>query len=204
MQFYALRTCVRIQKNAILPTMNPTDMKPMTRTALFAATTLLMLPAFAQETKPKEESAPKKEETKPAETPTLAPTLDFGDHSSSTLTTKAWQALGAGKHAEVDGYVAKCIELYEAKALEMQKGLTAAAPKETANEYWALNDVGTCYYIRGQSKEARGDKEAATADYKTLVEKLSFAQCWDTKGWFWKPADAAKDKLKSLEFDSLK
>ncbi|RYD60552.1 MAG: hypothetical protein EOP83_19130, partial [Verrucomicrobiaceae bacterium] len=119
----------------------------MTRTALIAAATLLMLPALAQETKPKEESAPKKEETKPTETPTPAPTLDFGDQSSSTLTTKAWEALAAGKHPEVDGYVAKCIELYEAKALEMQKGLSAAAPKETAAEQWALNDVGTCYYI---------------------------------------------------------
>jgi hypothetical protein len=175
-------------------------MKPMTRTTLFATTALLMIPAFAQETKPKQESAPKKEETKPAETPAL----DISDFSSSAITTKAWQALEAGKHAEVDGYAAKCIELYEVKALEMQKGLTEAAPKEKANEYWALNDVGTCYYIRGQSKEARGKKEEAMADYKTLVEKLSFAQCWDTKGWFWKPADAAKDKLKSLEFDSLK
>jgi tetratricopeptide (TPR) repeat protein len=177
----------------------------MTHTALFAATALLIIPAFAQETKPKEEAspAPKKEEAKPAETPATTPTLDFGDHSSSTITTKAWEASTAGKHAEVDGYVAKCIELYEAKALEMQKSLTEAAPKEKANEYWALNDVGTCYYIRGLSKEARGDKKAAIADYKTLVEKLSFAQCWDTKGWFWKPADAAKDKLKALEFDSL-
>ncbi|MCW1923445.1 hypothetical protein OKA05_12850 [Luteolibacter arcticus] len=176
----------------------------MTRTALLAATALLMIPAFAQETKPKEESAPKKEEAKPAETPATTPTLDFGDHSSSAITTKAWQALTAAKHAEVDGYVAKCIELYEAKALEMQKGLSEAAPKETAAEQWALNDVGTCYFIRGQSKEARGKKDEAMADYKVLVEKLPFAQCWDTKGWFWKPADAAKDKLKSLEFDSLK
>ena len=183
----------------------PTNMKPMTRTALFAATALLMIPAaFAQETKPKEESAPKKEETKPAETPATAPTLDFGDFSSSVITTKAWEALAAGKHSEVDGYVAKCIEMYEAKAIEMQKSLSEAAPKEKANEYWALNDVGTCHFIRGQSKEARGKKDEAMADYKTLVEKLSFAQCWDTKGWFWKPADAAKDKLKALEFDSLK
>ncbi|MCW1885815.1 hypothetical protein OKA04_13830 [Luteolibacter flavescens] len=176
-------------------------MKNVTRFSLLAATALMTSLAPAQEAKPKETDAtPKKEEAKPAETPKL----DFGDHSSSVITTKAWEALAAGKHDEVDGYVAKCIELYEAKALEMQKGLTEAAPKEKAAEYWALNDVGTCYYIRGQSKEARGKTEDAIADYKVLVEKLSFAQCWDTKGWFWKPADAAKDKMKSLEFDSLK
>lgn len=77
-------------------------------------------------------------------------------------------------------------------------------PADKASEYWALNDVGARYYIRAQSKEARGDKEGAIADYKTLVEKLAFAQCWDTNGWFWKPAGASKDKLKSLEFDVLK
>ena len=196
---------MRMLGHPMSPPRTQPPMKPMTHTALFAATALLIIPALAQETKPKEEAAPtpKKEEAKPAETPAATPTLDFGDHSSSAITTKAWEASTAGKHAEVDGYVAKCIELYEAKAIEMQKSLTEAAPKEKASEYWALNDVGTCYFIRGSSKEARGDKKGAIADYKALVEKLSFAQCYDTKGWFWKPADAAKDKLKALEFDSL-
>jgi hypothetical protein len=173
-------------------------MKPMNPTAILASLVLLTAPALA------EDPAPKTEAPKPAETPAAPPALDFGDFSSQTITTKAWEALNAGKHAEVDGYVAKCIELFGPKAIEMQKGLTEAAAADKASEYWALNDVGTCYFIRASSKEARGDKPGAIADYKTLVEKLAFAQCWDTKGWFWKPADAAKDKIKSLEFDELK
>ena len=44
----------------------------------------------------------------------------------------------------------------------------------------------------------------ALAAYKQLVEKVSFAQCWDTKGWFWKPAEGAKARIKALEFDTLK
>lgn len=172
-------------------------MKPMNPSALLALLALLVIPALAEET------APKTETPKPAETPAAPPALDFGDSRSQVITTKAWDALNAGKHAEVDGYVAKCIELYGPKAIEMQKGLTEAAPADKASEFWALNDVGTCYFIRASSKEARGDKKGAIADLKTLVEKLSFAQCWDAKGWFWKPADAAKDKIKSLEFDEL-
>lgn len=177
-------------------------MKPVIHFIFLAATVLFVTPAFAEEPAPKVEPAPREEPaTKQAETP---PALDFGDHSSQVLTTKAWEASKAGTHAAVDGYTGKCIETYEAKALEMQAGLTEAAPAEKANEYWALNDVGTCYFIRAQSKEARGDTKGALEDYKKLVEKLSFAQCWDVQGWFWKPADAAKTKVKSLEFDALK
>ncbi|WP_052573942.1 hypothetical protein [Haloferula sp. BvORR071] len=178
--------------------MNPSKLVP-----LLALTSLLSLPTFAEETAkptetPKKEEAPKAPETAPAAA------LDFGDFGSATLTTKAWEALNAGKHDAVDGYTSKVVELYATKADEMQAGLTEAASADKAHDYWALNDVGTCYFIRAQSKEARGDAKGAIAYYKTLSEKYSFAQCWDTKGWFWKPADAAKSKLKSLEFDSLK
>jgi len=175
-------------------------MNPKKHALLLAFGALLSLPAIAQDTAKKEE-APKKEEAKPAET---APALDFGDQGSSTLTTKAWEALNAGNHAAVDGYTAKCVELYATQADQMQSGLSEAATADKAHDYWALNDVGTCYFIRAQSKEARGDAKGAIPYYKAVVEKYSFAQCWDTKGWFWKPADAAKSKLKSLEFDTLK
>lgn len=132
-----------------------------------------------------------------------ATTLDFGDHSSQTLTGKAWKALEAKKFDEVKGYTGKCRELYETKAIEMQKTLKEPAPSEKAHDFWALNDVGTCYFILAKSLEAQDKKPEALAAYKALVEKLAFAQCWDTNGWFWKPADAAKDRLKALEFDSL-
>lgn len=128
--------------------------------------------------------------------------LDFGDFSSQTLTTNAWASLAAKDHKAVEGFVGKCIEMFEKQAVEMQGKLKAAPTKETANEFWALNDVCTCYFIRAQSKEAKGDTKGALADYKVVVEKLSFGQCWDVKGWFWKPSDAAKGKIKELEFDS--
>ncbi len=98
----------------------------------------------------------------------------------------------------------KMIETYKTQALEMQKGLTeATTTKEETEKLWALNDVGTCYFILGQSLEADGRTKEALAAYKTLTEDLPFAQCWDEKGWFWKPADGAREKVKSLEFDAL-
>lgn len=132
-----------------------------------------------------------------------APKLDFGDFSSATLTGKAWAAYGKKQYVEAEAYAAKCIEMYQKEALEQQASLTAPAPAESVHDYWALNDVGTSYYIRGQSYDAEGKMEKALADFNYLATNLSFAQCWDTKGWFWSPADAAKARIKALEFDAL-
>jgi hypothetical protein len=43
---------------------------------------------------------------------------------------------------------------------------------------------------------------ATAAAYRALTEGLKYCQCWDEKGWFWKPAEAAAGRLKELEFDA--
>lgn len=127
---------------------------------------------------------------------------DFGDYKSVTLTTKAWKALTDKDYAGVAAYTGKCIDSFKAQALQMQASLKAPASKDDANTYWALNDVGTCYFIAGKALDDKGDKKGAIAAYKYLVDNLSFAQCWDPNGWFWSPADAAKKRLAELQFDS--
>ena len=136
-------------------------------------------------------------------TPAAPSSPDFGNYSSETLTTKAWQAFEAKNYALVEAYTAKCIEMYGAKAKEMQAELTAPAPVETASTMWALNDVGTCYFIRGNAFEAQGKNDKAVAAYNKLVTNFPFAQTWDTNGWFWPPAEAAKQRIKVLEFETL-
>ena len=44
-----------------------------------------------------------------------------------------------------------------------------------------------------------GMKEEAKEVYRKVVENYTFGQAWDLQGWFWKPAEAAKDKLKILD-----
>lgn len=154
--------------------------------------------AFAQETPPATPPAP------PEAAPQPPPAPDFGNFSSETLTSKAWDAHNAKNHPLAQIYAKKCIEMYQDKAIEMQKALTApATEKEEVFKSWALNDVGTSYFILGQSLEASGKAKEAIAPYKVLVEKLAFAQCWDAKGWFWKPADTARERVKALEFEAL-
>ena len=127
---------------------------------------------------------------------------DFGDQASGTLTVKAWKALDDKKFADAITFAKKCVELYEKQALEMQKELKAfvdGEDKDAVNKKWALNDVGTCLYIIGQANEKQEKNKEAIESYKKLVDKLGYAQCWDPQGWFWKPAEAAKERIAELE-----
>jgi hypothetical protein len=127
--------------------------------------------------------------------------VDFGDFASVTLTTRAWDALGQGALDDALAYTRKCVEFYEKEAKAMQEARTDFAPSEEASKLWALNDVGTCLFIQGEVMLKQGDTAGAKAAYLRVVKEFGYAQCWDTRGWFWKPADAARQKILELEFD---
>lgn len=127
---------------------------------------------------------------------------DFGDHTSATLTGKAWKALGDGQAELVLAYTGKCRELYMAEAVKQQKSLDDFTPADKAHDAWALNDVGTCLFIEGQVHEKAGRMKEAIEAYRKLADELKFSQCWDPKGWFWRPAEAAAGRIKQLEFDA--
>lgn len=129
----------------------------------------------------------------------LESAYDYGDYTSQTLTTKAWDSLGKKDYQGVDVYTKKCLQLYEEEAQKMQKELTDYASKDKAFNYWALNDVGTCYFILGESLAEQKKFQEALEAYKVVMEEFSYAQCWDPKGWFWKPAVAARGKINKIK-----
>lgn len=126
--------------------------------------------------------------------------LDFGNYSSSHLTTQAWKAMADNDLDSVLSYTKKVQELYGVKAKEMQGSLNEYPweSKEKIFEYWALNDVGTSLYIEGESLKKVGKSKEAKEAYQKLVDEYYYAQCWDPKGWFWKPAEAAQQSLDEL------
>jgi len=127
--------------------------------------------------------------------------LDFGDYTSSQLTQKAWTALSANDINSVKAYVNKVLELYAGKAKDMQASLKEYAweSKDKIFSYWALNDVGTALFILGEAYQNAGQKDEAAKAYKRVINEFSYAQCWDPGGWFWKPAEAAQQKLSELD-----
>jgi len=133
-------------------------------------------------------------------------TLDFGDYTSETLTVKAWDALNKDSLEDVLAYTNKCIDLYAGKAKEMQASLmefpwgkTLDEEKEKTFALWALNDVGTCYFIQGEAYKKAGKNKEAKDAYGKVTSDYSYAKCWDPQGWFWKVADGAQMKLGELK-----
>lgn len=126
--------------------------------------------------------------------------LDFGDYSSSYLTTQAWKALGGDDAEAVMAYTDKVLELYKDKAKDMQDSMTEYAWESDEAKFakWALNDVGTALFIKGEAYKKAGDTANAKKAYQELVNNFYYAQCWDPNGWFWKPAEAAQQSLDEL------
>jgi tetratricopeptide (TPR) repeat protein len=137
-----------------------------------------------------------------------APAYNFGDHKSSTLTGKGWQALADKNLDAVLAYTNKCVDLYGAEAVKMQTSLKAYPADNDAQifSFWALNDVATSLYIQGEAYRQAKQMDKAKAAFDRIVKEFTFGQAFDPANkTFWKPADAAKDKLdmmsKGLDLD---
>ena len=127
--------------------------------------------------------------------------LDFGDMSSMAITKSAWAASAKKDLESVKAYVAKNLDLYGQRAKDMQATLKEFPWESTEkiHSYWALNDVGTCLFILGQTYRSVGMKAEAIDAFKQLIKDYGFSQCWDPQGWFWKPAEAAQQQIIELE-----
>ena len=65
--------------------------------------------------------------------------------------------------------------------------------------YQRMNDVGTCYFIRGEFfKYNKKNWQKAIESYQTLIDKYPFTQYWDPRGWYWRPAEIAKDEIRKI------
>ncbi|EKD27556.1 MAG: Beta-glucanase [uncultured bacterium] len=130
---------------------------------------------------------------------TLGSNIDFGDYTSQTLVAKAWEALNKSKERDAIVYANKCIALYKADADKQQKSLSTYPAKDKVFDYWALNDVGTSYFVLGDSYVGLSQWNEALNSYQTLINDYGYAQCWDPKGWFWKPSVSARGKVNKIK-----
>ena len=127
--------------------------------------------------------------------------LDYGNMSSSVLVQRMWDSLSRNNLEEVLAYNAKLDKLYSWVARNMQATLKdyPQLPPANIHMFWALNDVGTGMFIVAEASRAAGKNNEAVAAYKKVISDYLYAQCWDPQGWFWKPAEAAQQKLIELE-----
>ncbi|MDD5409231.1 MAG: glycoside hydrolase family 2 TIM barrel-domain containing protein [Candidatus Omnitrophica bacterium] len=124
--------------------------------------------------------------------------------SSGDLTTKAWIAHGKRDIESTFKYTQECIDLYKEQADKEQASLSALPKnKKEIEAVQALNDVTTCYFIQAESLMRQQKLDDAKKIFKLIVDKYSYGQAWDPRGWFWSIKLASEQSIKKIETGSI-
>jgi hypothetical protein len=115
------------------------------------------------------------------------------------VTAKVWNALGRKDWNAAIAYADKAIRTWGPQARQTNHSLKRYAPAKDARKYGNLNEVGTCLMLKGDALREKGDIKGAIATYEILLRDYQYAQVWDPKGWFWKPAESARKTLAKLK-----
>jgi hypothetical protein len=126
---------------------------------------------------------------------------------------QAWSAFNKTLYADAIKHSDECIEQFGPEALRSQAELEkqraplppvgAVSSQDTRKIFsrGILNDIATAYFVKGRSAEALLAKTKAPSLKKVMTDayesaiKLTYGRCWDPQGWFWSPAEAARDQL---------
>jgi tetratricopeptide (TPR) repeat protein len=115
------------------------------------------------------------------------------------VTGKAWSALGSKDWNAVISHADRALGTWGTLAKQTNSKLNGYAPAKDAKKYSNLNEVGTCLMLKGDALRQKGDLKGAIATYELLLCDYQYAQVWDPKGWFWRPAESARKSLAKLE-----
>ncbi len=143
---------------------------------------------------------------------------------SAGYTALAWRYLNKKKLEMARMLATACIEEFQHVAKQQQvlhnqkypEVLPKLPPslnqaKKFFEQFWALYDVGTCWFIMGQSyqeeadgltdrsddgvKQARKCYDQAVRCYEEILKNYVGAQCFDPSGpWFWSVAKGAEEQ----------
>ncbi|MCK5706324.1 MAG: tetratricopeptide repeat protein [Candidatus Aureabacteria bacterium] len=126
---------------------------------------------------------------------------DDNSSHSQNLTKKAWLALDNKDFENVYVYADKCITKYLSLANKQQLEINDFPMEDKTNDFWALNDVATCIFIKARALREEGKKVEALKLCEKIMYHFPHAQCWDPIGWYWKVAHGARDQIIGLKMD---
>ena len=140
--------------------------------------------------------------------PSLSAELESQSRNAA-LTSAAWKAFNAGNYSEAIATAWKVIDefgevagrkqadLEKRQAPTPPKRITTQGEKQKIFDRGLLNDAATCWFIIGFSHEKLNHIAEARNAFLKAAE-YTYARAWDPRGWFWSPAEAAKNHLKVL------
>jgi hypothetical protein len=119
--------------------------------------------------------------------------------SSEALLSEAWKYYNENDLENASLFLEEIVSRYADEAKAQQDELSDFAPKETAAQYWALNDVGTAEYLLG-CIDQKTDYLKALGHFNIAINAYGFAQCWNSEGsgFFWHVIDAAQKEIATI------
>jgi len=130
---------------------------------------------------------------------------------NAKLTNGAWEAFNRQNYQEAISKAEQCIEQFGPSALreqrELERNNTPSPPegkvseevKRTIINRGLLNDVATCWFIKGWSLERQKKNSQAMEAYDNAAG-FTYARTWDPSwGGFWSPSKAATDRAANLK-----
>jgi len=127
------------------------------------------------------------------------------------LTAAAWAAFNAKNYNEAISQADQCIELFQGSADLLQTSLaerrvtllsgSVTDPKQRAQilSNGLLNDVATCFFIKGYAAERLKQYDEAKNAYEA-VETYPLARTWNQDDdTFWVPSEGAAGRLVTLK-----
>jgi hypothetical protein len=153
----------------------------------------------------------------------ITPTQQTQTFINQVVTTRAWLAFERGEtnyfangKTDRDAFMRAItnadfvINSYSGMASNQQQVLLKTNAPVPANgrvsdqqrtnilEQGLINDVGTCYFIKGRALEYLGQIDQARAVYQ-IGTNYPFARTWDSRGgFFWSPTEAALGRLAQM------
>ena len=122
------------------------------------------------------------------------------------VTGKAWKALGQKNWQEVIKQADYADSRWGDRARQLNRELDGYPEGESARNFGVLNELATITLLKAQALEKNWEPEAAARVYEQVITDFKYGQCWDKKGWWWKPAETALDALNRIapgEFASI-
>jgi hypothetical protein len=143
---------------------------------------------------------------KPAPDP-ISNTIACAGNTSQELVKQSWDALRNKDYdkalACTDRAIKKWSRQADTQQLKAATGDCNETPKPedqkpyfTAN--WALSDIATSWFIRGEAFYEQAKWRQAREAYKNVLDKYQCAFTLSWEGWFWRTADAAQEKYDEI------
>jgi hypothetical protein len=126
------------------------------------------------------------------------------------LLIAAFESFNADRFEQAIAAADRCIDEFRAGAAEQQAELERAkvprppigkvtdAQRKAIEERGLLNDVATCFWIKGRAAQSLSRVDQAREAYEAAA-RLSYARCWDPAGFFWSPPDDARNRLAGMK-----